>query len=85
MTTNSVSIKESNIEVKLSKNENSKKESGTIILKLTSEEVKKFIVSGYPNSKELKLKLPLKLKLSNNSKDGKDPSKLSAKLILRTD
>jgi hypothetical protein len=58
----------------------SKKKAGTIIVTFTAQEAKKFIVSGDTQGKGLKMKLPLKLKLTT---DPNDPhSRLKAKLVL---
>jgi hypothetical protein len=71
--------------VKLVKNESSsKRESTTIKLKLTAENAKKYIIAADPNSKELKIKIPLSLRLVNDHKDPNNPSKFYARLVMRT-
>ena len=56
------------------------KKTGTIVVKFTAQEAKHFIVSEGNNGKGLKMKLPLKLKLTS---DPKDPhSKFKAQLVM---
>lgn len=72
----------SGFEVKFAANTSttSQRKAGTIVVRLTAEDAKRFIVSGDANSKEFKMKLPLKLKLSN---DPNDPhAKLKARLVI---
>ena len=58
----------------------SQKKTGTIVVKFTAQEGKHFIVSGGTNGKGLKMKLPLKLKITS---DPNDPhSKLKAQLVM---
>jgi hypothetical protein len=61
----------------------SQRKTGTIVVKFSAQDAKKFIICGDPSSKGLKMKLPLKLKLAS---DPADPSrKLKAKLVLDQD
>lgn len=62
----------SSLEVKVVTNghsASSHRKTGTITVKFTAEDAKRFIVSGDPDSKEFKMKLPLKLKLSTDPND----------------
>jgi hypothetical protein len=73
----------SSFEVKLvasSSNLPSQKKAGTIVIKMTAEDVKRFIVQGDSGSKEFKMKLPLKLKLSNDPTDPQ--AKIKARLVM---
>lgn len=58
----------------------SQRKAGTIVVKFTAEDAKRFIVSGDAANKEFKMKLPLKLRLSN---DPNDPhGKVKASLVM---